>query len=254
MVGGFPKVKKNSKKDSINLFFSAFLVTAYVVCSFFFSQLASSMSSVAGSIVEVLIYSVFGLILFYATRVGDGKQVLRFSPMTLIVLVLPALYIILAFLIPEMPFGAQIAENSLIMTIAAVAFGYGLPYTFISGYEIEMGEAEDSEEEEDGNNNPFALKLSSNEKDKEESKNESTEETEETEEIEEIDEEALSKEMEKIDFEFEEQDYFPEEEEQTLAEQDMLDAENNAEEAALLYGDDEDLGSASDDDESKKKD
>lgn len=243
-------MKKNSKKDSINLFFSAFLVTAYVVCSFFFSQLASSMSSVAGGIVEVLIYSVFGLILFYATRVGDGKQVLRFSPMTLIVLVLPALYIILAFLIPEMPFGAQIAENSLIMTIAAVAFGYGLPYTFISGYEIEPGEAEEAEEEEDGNSKLFALKLSGNEKDKDESNDESAEETEE---IDEIDEEALSKEIEKIDFEFEEQDYFPEEEEQTLAEQDMLDAENNAEEAALLYGDDEDLGSASDD-ESKKKD
>lgn len=204
-------MKKNNKRDTINLFFSAFLVTAYVICSFFFSQLASTMSPNMSGIINVLIYSVFGVILFYATRVGEGKQVLRFSPMTLVFLVLPTFYIILAYLIPAMPFGSAIAENALIMTVAAVAFGYGLPYTFVSGYEIAPEEEQQEEE------NAVALL---------EDKTASEESTEET-------EEAQASEEEMADLENTE--YFPEEEQEILGEQDMLDAENNAEEAAFYY-------------------
>lgn len=204
-------MKKNNKRDTINLFFSAFLVTAYVICSFFFSQLASTMNPNMSGIINVLIYSVFGVILFYATRVGEGKQVLRFSPMTLVFLVLPTFYIILAYLIPAMPFGSAIAENALIMTVAAVAFGYGLPYTFVSGYEIAPEEEQQEEE------NAVALL---------EDKTASEESTEET-------EEAQASEEEMADLENTE--YFPEEEQEILGEQDMLDAENNAEEAAFYY-------------------
>lgn len=218
-------MKKNNKRDTINLFFSAFLVTAYVICSFFFSQLASTMNPNMSGIINVLIYSVFGVILFYATRVGEGKQVLRFSPMTLVFLVLPTFYIILAYLIPAMPFGSAIAENALIMTVAAVAFGYGLPYTFVSGYEIAPEEEQQEEE------NAVALL---------EDKTASEESTEET-------EEAQAKEEEMADLENTE--YFPEEEQEILGEQDMLDAENNAEEAAFYYGEEAEKEESSEDSE-----
>lgn len=219
-------MKKNNKRDTINLFFSAFLVTAYVICSFFFSQLASTMNPNMSGIINVLIYSVFGVILFYATRVGEGKQVLRFSPMTLVFLVLPTFYIILAYLIPAMPFGSAIAENALIMTVAAVAFGYGLPYTFVSGYEIAPEEEEQQEEE-----NAVALL-----EDKTASED-STEETEETQ----VNEEEMA--------ELENTEYFPEEELEILGEQDMLDAENNAEEAAFYYGEEAEKEESSEDSE-----
>lgn len=219
-------MKKNNKRDTINLFFSAFLVTAYVICSFFFSQLASTMNPNMSGIINVLIYSVFGVILFYATRVGEGKQVLRFSPMTLVFLVLPTFYVILAYLIPSMPFGSAIAENALIMTVAAVAFGYGLPYTFVSGYEIAPEEEEQHEEE-----NAVALL---------EDKTASEESPEET-------EEAQAKEEEMVDLENTE--YFPEEEQEILGEQDMLDAENNAEEAAFYYGEEAEKEESSEDSE-----
>jgi len=219
-------VKKNNKRDTINLFFSAFLVTAYVICSFFFSQMASTMNPNMSGIINVLIYSVFGVILFYATRVGEGKQVLRFSPMTLVFLVLPTFYVILAYLIPAMPFGSAIAENALIMTVAAVAFGYGLPYTFVSGYEIAPEEEEQQEEE-----NAVALL---------EDKTASEESTEET-------EEAQAKEEEMADLENTE--YFSEEEQEILGEQDMLDAENNAEEAAFYYGEEAEKEESSEDSE-----
>lgn len=219
-------MKKNNKRDTINLFFSAFLVTAYVICSFFFSQLASTMNPNMSGIINVLIYSVFGVILFYATRVGEGKQVLRFSPMTLVFLVLPTFYVILAYLIPAMPFGSAIVENALIMTVAAVAFGYGLPYTFVSGYEIAPEEEEQQEEE-----NAVALL---------EDKTASEESTEET-------EEAQAKEEEMVDLENTE--YFPEEEQEILGEQDILDAENNAEEAAFYYGEEAEKEESSEDSE-----
>ena len=217
-------MKKNNKRDTINLFFSAFLVTAYVICSFFFSQLASTMNPNMSGIINVLIYSVFGVILFYATRVGEGKQVLRFSPMTLVFLVLPTFYIILAYLIPAMPFGSAIAENALIMTVAAVAFGYGLPYTFVSGYEIAPEEEEQQEEE-----NAVALL-----EDKTASED-STEETKETQ----VNEEEVA--------DLENTEYFPEEELEILGEQDMLDAENNAEEAAFYYGEEAEKEESSED-------
>lgn len=219
-------MKKNNKRDTINLFFSAFLVTAYVICSFFFSQLASTMNPNMSGIINVLIYSVFGVILFYATRVGEGKQVLRFSPMTLVFLVLPTFYVILAYLIPSMPFGSAIAENALIMTVAAVAFGYGLPYTFVSGYEIAPEEEEQQEDE-----NAVALL---------EDKTASEESPEET-------EEAQAKEEEMVDLENTE--YFPEEEQEILGEQDILDAENNAEEAAFYYGEEAEKEESSEDSE-----
>ena len=80
---------------------------------------------------------------FYATRIGDGKQVKRFSLWTLIVLDLPALYVIVASFVPSLPLsnfitnlgGNTIVPYSPLVILACVALGYGIPYTFLSGYE-----------------------------------------------------------------------------------------------------------------------
>ena len=80
-------MKKPDKRETINLFFSAFLIIAFIVCAHFFTQFTKTLEPVVGSIVSIALYVVFGLLLFYATRVGDGKAIVRFSLVTLLVLV-----------------------------------------------------------------------------------------------------------------------------------------------------------------------
>ena len=145
----------NSKGNTINSIFSAFLVIGYIICAYFFSSLATQLTGNKGAFVQILIMTVFGLLLFYATRVGDGKQIRRFNPAALVLIVLPALYIIFAYFFPNFPFSAainpalaqqaaqqavqattQTASPSIILMLACVALGYGLPYTFFAGYEI----------------------------------------------------------------------------------------------------------------------
>lgn len=129
---------------------------AFIVCAQFFSQFAASLSvsgklSTVGQLILILVYVVFGLLLFYATRVGDGKVVKRFSPLTLIILVLPSLLIIIASMI-EIPFISGFVSSatgttvSVIVALAGVALGYGIPYTFISGFELAPDEDEDDDE------------------------------------------------------------------------------------------------------------
>ena len=120
-------MKKPTKRDTINLFFSAFLIIAFIVCAHFFSQYASALSQPLGSIIPILVYAVFGLLMFYATRVGDGKAVKRFSLVTLIVMVLPSLYIIVASLAPGLPLydvfsNANGSGLSVIVTLASIGF------------------------------------------------------------------------------------------------------------------------------------
>ena len=146
-------MKKPTKRDTINLFFSAFLIIAFIVCAHFFSQYASALSQPLGSIIPILVYAVFGLLMFYATRVGDGKAVKRFSLVTLIVMVLPSLYIIVASIAPGLPLydvfsNANGSGLSVIVTLASIALGYGIPYSFLSGFEVADDEAV---EEETGN-------------------------------------------------------------------------------------------------------
>lgn len=129
-------------KEALNMFFSAFMVVAYVICCYFIIQLSSTMTNVTLQTgVTIVLVIFFGVMLFYATRVGDGKQIVRFSPSVLILMVLPSLYAICAFFAVGLPLHAQITENSVIMYLAAVTLGYGLPYTFTSGFE--MVDAED---------------------------------------------------------------------------------------------------------------
>lgn len=134
-------MKKPDKRETINLFFSAFLIIAFIVCAHFFTQFTSTLDATVGSIVSIALYVVFGLLLFYATRVGDGKAIKRFSIVTLIVLVIPSLYIIIAAIAPGLPLHDVVAAKNgglnVIVTLACVALGYGVPYTFLSGYEIE---------------------------------------------------------------------------------------------------------------------
>ena len=154
--------KTNTKRNKINIIFSSFLVIGYIVCTYFFSSLASQLSGTLGTLVQVLMLLVFGLLLFYATRVGEGKQVHRFSLAVLLLIDLPALYIILAAIIPALPFHGAIAPQnamammglssglsapSVILAMACVALGYGLPYTFLSGYEMKDEDEEDLSED-----------------------------------------------------------------------------------------------------------
>lgn len=135
-------MKKTTKRETVNLILSAFLILGYIVCSYFFLTMAATAPQLEPYI-QVLVFTVFGLVVFYATRVGDGKQVKRFSPATLIILDLPALYAILASFLPEMPLHTFIAnlgsttalKYSPLLVLACVALGYGIPYTFLSGYE-----------------------------------------------------------------------------------------------------------------------
>lgn len=134
-------MKKPTKRDTVNLFFSAFLIIAFIVCAHFFAQYASALSQPFGSIISILVYAVFGLLVFYATRVGDGRAVKRFSLVTLIVMVLPSLYIIVASLAPGLPLydvfsNANGSGLSVIVTLASIALGYGIPYSFLSGFEL----------------------------------------------------------------------------------------------------------------------
>lgn len=140
-------MKNNNKRDTINLIFSAFLVTAFIVCAHFFTQFTATLDTTIGTIVSIILYVVFGLLLFYATRVGDGKAIKRFSVATLVVLVIPSLYIIIASIAPGLPFHnsftAQLGGLNVIVTLACVALGYGIPYTFLSGFEIETNDISD---------------------------------------------------------------------------------------------------------------
>ena len=151
-------LKKPDKRETINLFFSAFLMLAFIVCAQFFSQFAASLSvngklSTVGQLVTVLVYVVFGLLLFYATRVGDGKVVKRFSPLTLIILVIPSLFIIIAS-VASIPFFSNFVSSntgtvSVIVALAGVALGYGIPYTFISGFELKTDDEDDDESDDE---------------------------------------------------------------------------------------------------------
>ncbi len=141
------------KKDISGLIFSAFLVIAFVICSYFFTGLINSATAIdetVRSLLVSLVFVVFGLVLFYATRVGDGKQIKRFSLAALILLDLPALYIILASVARGIPFPFDIEECTEMVRIAAVALGYGIPYTFLSGYELDIPDDNETEAEEEG--------------------------------------------------------------------------------------------------------
>ena len=136
-------MKKPTKRDIVNLFFSSFLVIGYAICAYFFSTLLGNMvDPVTSGAVNLAIFAVFGLLLFYATRVGDGKQVRRFSIPTLILVDLPAIYILVAYFAMGLPFHTELAANTSIVLLAAVALGYAIPYTFLSGYELVPAEEE----------------------------------------------------------------------------------------------------------------
>ncbi len=141
--------KKNTTRDNVNLFFSAFLIIAYIICGFFFASFITQQSNtVLQSSLMSVVLVIFGLLVFYATRVGEGATVKRFSLVTLIVLDLPALFIVLAYIIPQLPLHEMIAANNVMPYMAAAALGYGIPYTFISGFESVFENALTEEKEE----------------------------------------------------------------------------------------------------------
>lgn len=200
-----------SKSNKINIIFSSFLVIGYIICTYFFSSIAGQISGVWGKLIQILIMVLFGLLLFYATRVGEGKQVKRFSLAVLLLIDLPALYLILASFVPGMPLhdfitppvssmmammGATANSGpSIILMLACVALGYGIPYTFFAGYELKEEGDEEAVEEEAVVEGGLAEELAETEKAEEEAADEATEAAEEaTEEVaEEAAEEAADK-------------------------------------------------------------
>lgn len=129
------------KREAMNMFFSAFLVIAYVVCSYFLLQFVSALTNeTLIQVITVALVVVFGALLFYATRVGDGKQILRFSPSVLILMVLPSIYAISAFFAVGLPLHEQISQTETVLYLAAVTLGYAIPYTFTSGFELVSAE------------------------------------------------------------------------------------------------------------------
>lgn len=68
-------MRKTTKRDNINLLISAFLVIGYIVCAYFFSSfVGTTVDAAVGGIINMAIYLVFGLILFYATRVVTANS------------------------------------------------------------------------------------------------------------------------------------------------------------------------------------
>ena len=61
MLGG-TIMKKPNKKNTVNLFFSAFLVLAFVVCAHFFSNFALGQNQVLSNVIQLFVYTVFGLL------------------------------------------------------------------------------------------------------------------------------------------------------------------------------------------------
>ena len=178
-------MKKPDKREPVNLFFSAFLIIAFIVCAHFFTQFTSTLDATVGSIVSIALYVVFGLLLFYATRVGDGKAIKRFSLVTLIVLVIPSLYIIIAAIAPGLPLHDIFAANNgglnVIVTLACVALGYGVPYTFLSGFEVEGSDVANENEVLEGGIEADILDNEAVETDNEETETDEVSESDEAE-------------------------------------------------------------------------
>ena len=130
-------MQENNKGAKINQILSAFLVIAYVVCMYYFSGLVANISLAPLQLLaNIAMYVVFGLLLFYATRVGEGKQIRRFSLSVLLLMVLPGLYMVLAAFAPGLPLRSQIISSDVLTCLGYVMLGYGIPYTFFSGYEL----------------------------------------------------------------------------------------------------------------------
>lgn len=127
---------KTKKKINANQILSSFLVIAYVVCMYFIEQMVNNLESIPlRNGLTILMYVVFGLLLFYATRVGDGKQITRFSLSVLLLMVVPGLYIVLCIFFPSLPIAAMVLQSNVVTLFGLVMLGYGIPYTFTSGYE-----------------------------------------------------------------------------------------------------------------------
>lgn len=221
----------NTKRNKINSIFSSFLVIGYIICTYFFSSLASQISGTLGSLIQILMLLIFGLLLFYATRVGEGRQIRRFSLAVLLLIDLPALCIILIALIPALPLHDAIAPQnamslmgvsslsapSIILSMACVALGYGLPYTFFAGYEMKEEGDEEAEEENALVEGGIAEELAASEDEVEEKAEETAEEAEEK--AEEAVEEAAEEAEEKVEEKAEAAEETAEKAEEAVAEE-----------------------------------
>ena len=169
---------KKSSREKLNLFFSSFLVIGFIVCTYFFMTLTTRVAEETANLIRVAVFVLFGLVVFYATRVGEGVPVKRFSPIVLIVLDLPALFIIIATLAPAFPLHEALASVKEVMMIACIALGYGIPYTFLSGFELKEEEPQLDECVDGGIEQELADAQTEEETEQEETEQEDVEELE----------------------------------------------------------------------------
>ena len=94
-------MRKPDKKETVNLFFSAFLILAFIVCAHFFTQFTANLDATLGTVINICIMPLNNI------------------------------------------FAGNSGTVSVITALAAIAFGYGIPYTFFSGFELA---SEDNEE------------------------------------------------------------------------------------------------------------
>ncbi len=185
-------MKQNKRQSGFNMFLSVFLVIAYVVCMYFVNGMIQSMEAgTLQTLLNVILYVAFGALLFYATRVGEGKQVKRFSLSVLLLMVVPGLYIALSFFASGLPLSSEITNSTALSILGLIMLGYGIPYTFVSGFEMlpepkeieptktivvdqEMEEGDALEEEEDSLEEEDAAEMQNgNEQEDEETQSES---------------------------------------------------------------------------------
>ena len=50
-------MRKPDKKETVNLFFSAFLILAFIVCAHFFTQFTANLDATLGTVINICIYA-----------------------------------------------------------------------------------------------------------------------------------------------------------------------------------------------------
>lgn len=148
---------KKGKLD-INLLFSSFLVIGFVICAHFFIKISQTFPNPFNDLIPILVFAVFGLLLFYATRVGEGKQIVRLNLFTLLI-ILPAIYMIVAVFVEALPMHDLLITTTTLpdgqntyttinplLWLASISMGYAIPYTFLSGFEMEQEASDEAQE------------------------------------------------------------------------------------------------------------
>lgn len=140
------KVRKPVAKWMDNLV-STVLLILYILLTGVIIKWAGDMTAQASMSGELQLYINFalfvgmGMVLFFATRTGEGKTVYRVNWFSLALILLPLVALVIVMVL-VVSFAVDIALiNTIFMQymssfyLALVLLGYCIPYSFISGFE-----------------------------------------------------------------------------------------------------------------------